>query len=97
MARITKTLLEARAKIACEGIGLTYGPHWAGIGQGFKAQVGNVVLSKAFKGWDLEQIENEQGGVRMLNGSWNSMSSAEMLAFIDGLIVAARHLKSGEV
>lgn len=93
MARIPMQLLEARAKLACEAVGLSYGRHWVGN----VAQVGNVALQREDGRYGLAQIVNAGGGIRTLNGDWNPLKASEMLAFIDGLLVAARHLKSGEV
>ena len=89
MLRINRKLLTARALQACEAVGLDFGPGYVGG----KAIVGRVGLAKGFTGWDLEQIVNEGGGIRQLNGACNSLKASEMLAFIDGMIFAARALK----
>lgn len=90
MARISAKFLTIHAERACKDAGLDFGPHY----ENRKAVVGRVALTKGMYGYDLEQIVNEGGGIRQLNGCANGLKAEAMLAFLDGMILAARTLKA---
>lgn len=92
MARISATLLKARAASAFEALGLDTGPAYADG----KARPGATFLTKGPSGWDIAQICSEGGAERQLNGYCNSLSASEMLAFLDGMALGAKLAKAGE-
>lgn len=88
MSRISPKMLHHRAFIACKAAGLMYGPAY---GPDNKAIVGSVQLDHAacYGGWDLVQIVNEGGAIKQLNGWCNRLKASEMMAFLEGMILAA--------
>jgi hypothetical protein len=93
--RISKIVLNNHAKGACEAIGLDVGDHYEKGDDGhYHAVIGRVALNKGMSGWDLEQVVNDGGAIRQINGWCNQLSASEMLAFCNGITYAARALKS---
>lgn len=99
--RISKTLLENRAKAACKAIGLEYGEFYSNPRQTeesgrIRANVGRVHLENAGYGWNLVQCVNESGGETHINGWCNGLKASEMLAWLNGIIFAAERLAKRE-
>lgn len=95
MPRISTKLLANRAKEACLAVGLDFGPHYEKGEDGhYHAIVGRVALTKGMSGYDLEEIVNDGGAIRQVNGWCNAMKAETMLAYLDGMIFAAKRLKS---
>jgi hypothetical protein len=91
--RISRQVLNSHAKAACEAIGLDFGDHYEKDGDRYRAVVGRVALVKNMSGWDLEQVVNDGGAIRQINGWRNQLSASEMLAFCNDITYAARTLK----
>lgn len=92
--RISRQVLTSHAKAACEAIGLDFGDHYDKQPDGhYRAVIGRVALVKNMSGWDLEQVVNDGGAIRQINGWCNQLSASEMLAFCNGITYAARILK----
>lgn len=84
--RYTKAFLTARADRTFKALGLDTGPAYDK--ETGKARIGATYIAKSFSGWNVEQIVNEGGGVKQLNGWCNTLTAAELSAFLDGMLLA---------
>ena len=90
---ITNEFLKKRAKLACEDVGLSYGPHYDTVNEKTIINYGNVELVRNISGWELEKLGSDNTGISYINGNYNSMTKSEMMAFLSGMIEAVRILK----
>lgn len=83
----TKRFIRARFNQFCEALGLVQAPM-----VGNKFVVGSVSLGYN-SGWDIEQIANEGGAIRQINGWCNRLNGRELVAFMDGAVFAVERAR----
>lgn len=87
MARISTRVLEGRAREACASVGFTFNSRDVVDG----AWLDNDAHAG---GWRFLHRYNGRGSIRVLNGP-DRMGATVMLAFLDGMLLAANTLKGG--
>ena len=67
--RTTRKQLEVQLERTSKALGVPVNK-WERIGERNVATVGALTLDKCYQGWQIQQIMNEGGGVRVLGGHY---------------------------
>lgn len=86
MERITEKVLQYLVDRINEATGNIAKPYTK-VGDRFKANIGNYHLSGAYSGWQLQQMVNENGGIRSITSGYVPKRELyyQLSAYLSGL------------